>query len=465
LYWHKKFLGEGDTEIPEHAFWSLGYAVFGVASLNLIRVGLIAPDLLVAAFCLLAGRCALRLRAAPSIKYSLLLGLVAGLGYYAKSPFLPIGLVFILCACFWRPLSRRTIFLGGLALVFFLLICSPFIAALSLAKGRLTFGDTARLNEAFFIDGVQFYEHWQGGPAGAGMPIHPTRKVSDYPEIYEFAAKNMGTYPPWFDPTYWYEGITPHISLKRQIVVLVRNLALEFQIIMESSADVVCVAIILLLLSCYHRRPASVFWQLWFVWSPGVVALTMYALIHVEPRYLGGWLILVFAGIVCVCSLPNDASMRQAVLCIGAAILITVGAGIALQASREAVGIDHAAGRSSRNASIAVFLLHNGLHPGDNVALIGNGSEAYWAHLARLHLVAEIPAGISSRPGHPAIDFWESGAEQQKRALGILERTGARAVIAGSQDSVAAAVPSVMPPQWKKIGGTGAYIYFFSENQ
>ena len=90
---------------------------------------------------------------------------------------------------------------------------------------------------------------------------------------------------------------------------------------------------------------------------------------------------------------------------------------------------------------------------------------AYWAHLARLHLVAEIPAGITSRPDHPALDFWESTPQQQQRALQILERTGARAVIAGSQESLAASVPSNVPPPWKKIGETGAYVYFFTANQ
>lgn len=173
------------------------------------------------------------------------------------------------------------------------------------------------------------------------------------------------------------------------------------------------------------------------------------AVADVEPRFIGGWLVLLFAGVICACSLPTDSGTRRAVSYIGLATLITAGAAVILQASREAIGIDHAAGRSSRQASIAVFLLNNGLHPGDGVALIGNGSEAY----------------IFSRLSHPALDFWESPTEQQQRALEILERTRARAVIAGSQDALAASVPSILPPQWKKIGDTGAYVYFFPADQ
>jgi hypothetical protein len=187
----------------------------------------------------------------------------------------------------------------------------------------------------------------------------------------------------------------------------------------------------------------------------------MFALVHVEPRFLGGWLILLFSGAVCACSLPTDTGTRRAVWCIGTAAVITAGAALILAVSREAVGADYEASRSPFNASIAAFLLNNGLRPGDGVALIGNGTEAYWAHLAQLRLVAEIPAGIASRPGHPAMDFWESGPEQQQRALGILGQTGAKAVIAGSQHSIEGSVPSIVPAPWKKIDGTGAYVYFF----
>jgi hypothetical protein len=469
LFWsevrvcHEKYAEIRDAEIPEGAFWALGYAVFGIATLNIIRVGLIGPDLLMATFCCLAGWSMLRFRRAPCLAGSLLLGLVLALGYYAKAPFFPMATVFLVCGCLWRPVSLRAILLTGTAMALFLLVCAPFVTALSLAKGRLTFGDAARLNEAFFLNDVR-YLHWQGGPPGSGAPVHPTHKLNDFPEIYGFAADNMGTYPEWFDPTYWDEGITPHLNWKRQVVVLVRDLALEFQITLESGAELVVVLIILALLSNYRARWIEGLGRLWFIWAPGVIGLSMFALVHVEPRFLGGWLILLSAGAVCACSLPTDTGTRRAVWCIGTAAVITAGAAMILAASREAVGADYEAGRSPFNASIAVFLLNNGLRPDDEVALIGNGFLAHWAHLARLHLVAEIPAGIASGPGHPAMDFWESGPEQQQRALGILGQTGAKAVIAGSPYSIEGSVPSIVPAPWKKIDGTGAYVYFFPAN-
>lgn len=464
LQWHRRVAEAHDSAVPEGAFWALGYAAFGTFNLNVIRLGMVTPDLLVSAFCCLAGWNALRLRRTPSISRSLLLGLVLGLGYYVKAPFLPVGIVFLLCACLWRPVSRRTILLAGTAFITLLLACAPFIIALSRAKGRLTFGDSARLSQAFYINGVQFFRHWQGGPPGSGTPIHPTRKLNEFPEIYEFTASDMGTYPPWFDPTYWNAGIMPHPNVKRQAVLFVHNLALVCQIILESGAQLVCVLIILALLCGYRRRWIEGFRRLWFIWMPGAMALAMFALVHVEPRFLGGWLILLFAGGISACSLLPDHGTRRAVWCIGAAALITTGAALILQTSREAIGIDHADGRSSQDVSIAVGLLNSGLRPGDGIALIGDGTGAYWAHLARLHIVAEIPASSASRPSHPALDFWQSGPELRQKALKILEGTGAKAVIAGANPSIVDSVPSLVPGPWKRVDGTNAFVYFFPAN-
>lgn len=458
--WHRNYAEGQAAEISEDAFWALGYAVFGIAILNIITVGVVGPDLMTSAFVFLAGWSALLFRRTPGFGRALLLGIVLALGYYAKAPFFPMAAIFVVCA-FWQwPLRPRLFLLAGTAAVTFLLVCGPLVIALSRANNRLTFGDSARMSQAFYVNGVQYYRHWQGGPPGSGTPIHPTRMLNEFPRIYEFAAKDMGTYPPWYVPTYWYAGILPHPDLRRQAALFIRNLALEFQIIMESGTALVLIVILLALLTGFRKRWIQGLSQLWFVWVSGAVALLMFALIHVERRFLGGWLVMLFAGAVCACRLPSDVGTRRAVRCIGAAMLIAAAAAVLLQASREAIGIDHAYGRSSQEASIAAGLLRNGLSPGDPIALIDDGTGAYWAHLARLHVIAEIPAGNG---GHlSALDFWESGPEVQQRALGILERTGAKAVIAGSpEDFLGAEAPSILPPPWKRIDGTGSYIYFF----
>lgn len=456
--WHEDHGGIDKAVIPENAFWMLGYSTFAIATLTFVPVALVNPDLLVAAFCCLAGWSALRFRRAPCTGHALLLGLVLALGYYAKTLFFPMGILFTLCACLAWPLSRRMFLLGATALTMFLLVSAPFIAALSHQKGRLTFGDSARLSQAWFVNGVEQFQ-WQGETPGSGRPVHPTRKLNAHPAVYEFAAKGMGTYPPWFDPSYWYEGVNPHSNWKLQAKIFVNNTGIELRSLVEFGGHLLCVALILAFLTSDRRGWTRAACRLWFLWLPGMAALLMYALVHVETRYLGGWLILLFAAAFCASSLPAHGAAKPAVGCIGLAVLMITGAALALQASEEATGREYAWGRSPRSAAIALYLLSHGLHEGDPIAVVGNGSFAYWPHLARLQVVAEV---------HPLIDFFALGEEQQAKALGILERTGAKAVIADPQQDhryvrgqiqfLDFPLPSMIPPPWQKIDGTNAYV-------
>lgn len=461
--WHQAYTENNGTAIPEPAFWALGYSTFAIATLNMIRV-IVYPDLLVAVFCLLAGWSMLRYRRAPGIGQALLLGLVLALGYYAKAPFFLMGFVFIFCTWFMRPVSSRALFRSATILVAFLLLCAPFITAISKAKGRFTFGDSARLNQAFYNDGVKHFVHWQGGPPGAGRPVHPTRKINDYPVIYEFSAREMGTYPPWFDPSYWYEGVTPYVNWKLQSKLFLANLIREFQIIMESPAILVCAAMFLALCVLYRCQWLSGLRTFWPLWMPAMIALLMFALVHVEARFMGGWLILLIAAVVCACRLPEDGFANRAVEYMSLAVLITAAASVTAQATTEAIGIGYyAEGRSPRNALIATYLLNHGLRQDDDVAVIGDGMYTYWAHLARLRVVAEVPYSIGHQI-NPAFDFWASGPEQQAKVLEILKRTGARAVIADPQGLNPGLEPSVAPPPWKKIDGIDTYVCFFQSN-
>src|SRR6185437_4363093 len=95
---------------------------------------------------------------------------------------------------------------------------APFIVALSLAKGRLTFGDSGTINYTVNVGTVQFFM-----PREPGM-LHPVTRISSSIEAYEYAEPIAGTYPLWYDPTYWHEGISPHFNMKRQL----RTSALAF---------------------------------------------------------------------------------------------------------------------------------------------------------------------------------------------------------------------------------------------
>ena len=52
---------------------------------------------------------------------------------------------------------------------------------------------------------------------------HPTRKIYDDPTMYEFGTPFKVTYPPWYDPSYWYEGVKLTLDPREQLSVVAGN--------------------------------------------------------------------------------------------------------------------------------------------------------------------------------------------------------------------------------------------------
>ena len=95
-------------------------------------------------------------------------------------------------------------------------VAGPYIAALSHQKHRFDFGDSGALNYAWYVGGVEkmHLEPWMTssfGPATVHL-IHPEQQLLASPGIYSYRAEPYGTYPDWFDTTYFNERIIPHLD-------------------------------------------------------------------------------------------------------------------------------------------------------------------------------------------------------------------------------------------------------------
>jgi 4-amino-4-deoxy-L-arabinose transferase-like glycosyltransferase len=202
---------------------------------------IVNPDLCVAGLVYLATAVLLRmLRSGASRTTWILLGVILGIAYLAKAAMFPLGFVFLTCA-FLIALNKRgrprRVFGGAaLALGIFLAIAAPWINAISRAKHRGTFSDSGKIAYAEYVNKATLNTHWQGRPPGTGTPLHPTREISTVPPLYEFAEPIPGSYPPWYDPSYWYDGIHPHFDLRGQLWVLFRALNMYFKMISKSGA-------------------------------------------------------------------------------------------------------------------------------------------------------------------------------------------------------------------------------------
>jgi hypothetical protein len=445
-----------DYTLPEWTLWVFGYFFFITASLDIITIGLATPDLLASAFVYLAAGIILRIYAteSPSSWHYLALGLVLGLGYLVKAPFFVMAAVFIASAA-WDPSRRRPTWKAWLAVLAFLLVAAPWAVSLSLKVGRPTFSDAARLNWAWYVNGVTTWRYWQGDPVN-GKPFHPMRKIYEHPIVFEYANSSPVTYLPWYDPAYWHEGVSPHFDVRRFASVFMRQVVIIVKIACDTSAVFLTIGFMLVLITVYQQQYERVFgfWvRYWFVWLPAAFALFMFSCVHVEARFLGGHLVLLWAGLLLTVRFESEHS-RILLRAVTIAAALSVGIIFLTATLEDAAGIVNARGRSAEHGLAAVALLNAGLHPGSPVACIGNGTSAFWAWMGGFHVIAEIPDSIPLTENHPALDFWTISAGQQTRVLNLLAQTGAKAVVAES-------VPGIVPPGWTRLGNTGHYVYWF----
>jgi hypothetical protein len=452
--------------LPAWAWLAFAYALFVWTSLSMNRVARTSPDVLVSALIFIASALLLRIRTrrAGWLAYALF-GLTLGAGYLAKTFMFPLAFVFLAVSLFASGNVRRAVPRVALALFVFLAVSAPFVVALSRAKHRLTIGDTARLNYAWHVNRTTPFIHWQGGPTGAsGTPAHPTRKLFDSPAVYEFGAPVAGTYPPWYDPTYWYEGVEPRVSVGGQLKAIARNVLLAYQFMFYRFFPAAIVASLFILFYMSRRslrrivRDVSAYW---FLLLPALVASSFYMLVHFEQRYFAPFVVVVGMSLFASLRLRRSLESRRLV---GALVLVTLAMfalSVGYYSARELYSTvrDLASGRTAARADVqwqvADELSRMGVARGDGVASIGNAMFNAWPRLARVRVVAE----ISTRTGGDVEKFWAADAARKAEVIHTFARTGAKLIVAEGIPPWANATAG-----WQRIGTTNYYVYFLSRS-
>jgi len=444
--------GDPRIAMPAEALVAFGYSVFIWSALCLISLGNTTPDMAVAAFLYLAAAIVLRIRHGDSgIVVFALLGATLGLGYLAKSVMLPIAVIFagVAALAYGRMrglLPRAIAFAVGLAL-----FAGPYIGALSYKLGRFSYGESGTHAVAWFINDVHHTAHWQGGPKGCGTPLHTTRIIHEDPPVYEFAEPIGGTYPPWYDPTYWYDGVQPHIDLRKQVshsIGLLRRLAQL--IVYEHSFGFGAIAVVYLFAVILARSERTTGWSSigrdlvlqYPLLVPTAAGLAMYLMVWIKPRYIAGFVTLL--ALALLLAAPVSAARRSTMVSLCRALGLVLLCVTALSLVRQQPDITD----TSEDAIVAEQLSRMGVEPGARVAHIGNSFRAYWAHLAGVKIVTEI------RP-EDVVRYGEAGPRQAAiheafRAAGadilITERSAA-----GGTD-------------WEEIAGTGYSLLRLDEH-
>lgn len=442
---------EGSTD--QAYLWASAYLLFiyihWLRSSGLqMDVALVTPDLMVATLCYIASGLVLRVcRIGPTMKTGAELGAVLGVGYLAKSTMLPFAVVVFL-SLFWCIRKRK----GAIAsvatgLLAFSVIAAPLITVFSISDGHLSFGDSAALNQAWHVNGVRpMYRHWQGTPGHP--PEHPTRAIFRWPEAFEFATPVPGTYPVWLDPEYWEAGVDTSFHARAEWAAISRNLLEYRKFVLGETPFLTAILMVVILsqgsLLSYLRRIGT----FWPILLPALCMFLTYALVHWEHRYTTAFETMAAATVFAATSAGTETRSvnlkRGAVLALGIVALCSTTMAL-LKARVENWS-------ASAQVDIAQGLQQMGLRPGESIAIIGDGFDDYWAHLAQLHIVAEVPHDEGMRDSAAA--FWSAPSSTQVDLLTALERTGARAVIGGQMGFA-------RPPGWIEVGKTGFLVYFF----
>lgn len=397
----------------------LGVAVFVVIALQCIGLGLLTPDHGVMLLVLLTVLCCLQLeRSAHSWRMAVGLGLVLGLGYWMKAILLPLNALLLLGLFARPPRTDRARTKLMVAAVVFALVAASLVALVSAKVGHLTMGEVGRLNYAWEVDGVTPFVGWVGDSAGTfGSPVHPPRVLQAAPQTLEFATPIRGTYPLWFDPSYWYAGLRPRIELAGQWRVFkqgLRDLASLLQV------EWAVVAGLLALWLASARRPGrtdrSNVALVLALWS--IAAAFAYALVHVEPRYLAGF---AAAGVVVAWSALARRTPRRAMRAVLPVVLVALLVSLVRNLQQNVGGFEPA---YRPDYLVEAEQLHGiGVARGDYVAMVGDAFEAYAAFGAETPITAQVMDSTG---------FWQLTAAARSELQARLAATGVKALLANN---------------------------------
>jgi hypothetical protein len=449
VFWGR--LGRGGSSPRE--WWGLGYGLWLWTTLVLVTAWQITPDLLVAGWLYLAA--AWLLEDEPNGRGWALFGVGWGLAYLTKLVLLPLGgLVFLLALgrAAYRHGVSTALHRALPAVLALVLVAGPWGTTLSLAKGRPTAGDAGRLNYAWYVNGLfGGGQHWQGEEPGQRAE-HPTRLLRRDPMVFEFAEPVDGTYAPWADPSYWHEGVRLTVDVRRQARVVGEHLALY--------AELFGVRLGFLLLGTAVLfggwRPGVSGWTVLVPLVLGGAALGLYALVHVEERFLGAPVVFLWGALWAAAPerLASSRWRRMVAALLVAGLLFQVAWQTAALAVRQREALTPPwSFRTHRAAAVAEALGEAGVGRGAEVAFVGYGMDAYWARLAGVRITAD----VYSRADLPELAgnverFWALAPAERETIYGRFTDVGASAVVAR------AVPPGALPEGWRALGVTGYFV-------
>jgi hypothetical protein len=454
----------------------LGIAILVISSQRELSMGKVRPDALLLAFLLFALAALVRHLATSHLRYAALMGLALGLAYLAKSfafvfTFLCI-LALIAFRFFWQRQSVARIAASAvLVLVCFSIVAGPYIAALSHQKGRFDFGDSGNLNYVWFVGGTEKMHLQQNQTALFGAAEvhlqHPEKQLLDSPAVFSYKQLPYGTYPDWFDTSFFNERIKAHMNPRLQIIVIGQCIMRILRYMCNHPEAYALLAVLLLLGARLYpawRPSANAFWLVPFLL--GIATLCIYGIVNVEDRYLSAaflaLLLPLFAAMRISPATENPAvhsiatrTGASAAILLLALLAIGESARIVGELRRNLVFALSPTGWYDHDIFPAAHALNTlGVGPGDTIACIGTIAcmyDHYWARLAGVRILTEI-----YEPNPPLYPYL-AAIPNREQVYDVARREGAK-VLVGYFDPGLMTGTNPVSAGWHELDKTHFYV-------
>jgi len=441
--------------LSESAWQMLGLALFLYSSLFMANLSGHSgqgdpgstPDIFVLCFAFLAAGLLMRMQSdqARIGTYSLF-GVALGFGYLAKTAMFPLSFVFMAVAAVISLRQRKKAAAFLLAPLFFGIVAGPWIMVLSNARGKFAYGDAGTLTYRWLVGPHANPPEWAGQTQEGESFVHPPRRLSIDPPVYEFGTPIAGTFPLWYGNSYWLEGWKFRFSGTGQLRVLHESYNV-YRSILEHQKEYLVLLLFLIIVQGTVRGYFKTLLRCWALWLPAIAALGMYALVRVEPRYVSAFVALLWISLFAAVKLPEK--VQEFALWAVVATVLTTGVGVLHGGMVDLHSILRRA--PSEQAEVAEGLHKLGFARGQSLATIGIPRDSfYWARLAGVRVISEIPTLNVNQ-------YWFGPPATQERVRSLFVQAGAVALVTDAMPEGISLQESGLSG-WGRIGQTSYFL-------
>lgn len=438
--------------VPQIAFMG---SITLLSCLTVGNVSVKGPDMLSAAIYLTANALLVTcLYQPPSVARAARIGCFMGLAYLAKAFFISWALPCVALLAVFRQtynLSAKHLFALTIAM---LTTMALYAVPLSIKLGHPSFGESGKYQVVFssndrILPMVPMVH-------GSLETKHPSNILLQTPTVYEFEKPFDVSYPPWFDPHYWNDGLNAKVDWKlynELLVDKVVTLFLSFIVFISILKLGLCFSAKKLVpYSIPDLRTTSPIWLT--VCACSLLYLLMSAAVS---RYFMGFIPTMVASIFLAYQSPGSELAikreRRTLWFTSILILISFTFHSLLHFYFFGLKITEPTSRSDdQHSATAKKLTEIGIKPHDKIMRVARneGGEYYWAHLADVRVVAEC---VSPE------EFFKMSSAKRSELDALLRNKNIRAIVLDwSNRKPSDAGPNPSDPDWQTVPETKNYI-------